>query len=215
MAYTREQLIEKIKGLLAIANDSRAYENEAIAAAAMAQKLMAKYNIEVVDIKDENDTEIVELTVDAGKGDKWKYRLATIIATNFCCKVATAHNQYIIFYGYKQHAEVAKTVYEFLFKLGNRFADRVYADYYKSGKPTKGVKNTYLVGYCEGIKSVLEKQCTALALVIPKDVKEHFESAIAGCKPKKARMTINNDREAYERGKREGKDAINSRSLEG
>lgn len=215
MAYTREQYIEKIKGLLAIANDKRTFENEAIAAAAMAQKLMAKYNIEAVDIKDEDDNEIVEMRVDAGKGDKWKFMLATIIASNFCCKVASMGHQFIIFYGYKQHAEVAKNVYEFLFKLGNKFADRVYADYYKQGKETKGVKNTYLIGYCEGIKSVLEKQCTALALVIPTEVKEHFKAVVAGGKTVKTSLTNNHDAAAYQRGIRDGKDAINSRAIEG
>ena len=49
----KEELIDKIKKLLALADSSN--PNEAAVALSRAQKLMERYNIEAVDLKIEND----------------------------------------------------------------------------------------------------------------------------------------------------------------
>lgn len=211
-----EKAIEIIKKLLVTANDKGASENEAMMAALKAQELMAKYDIQMADVEDESGSEeIVDGIVNVGKGNKWKYQLAGIIATNFCCKIYAHGSEYIIFYGYKKHAEVAKEVFTFLYNTGNKLADRYYAELYNRGESTKGVKNTFLIGYLHGIKSVLEKQCTALMLVVPKQVEESFDEKMAGCKTRKSSITISTSAEAYQRGVSEGKHIAQARSIEG
>lgn len=216
MAYTREQYIEKIRGLLAIANDTRADENEAIAAAAMAQKLMAKYNIDIasVETSDDDNEEIVSERIDLDGRYKWKYKLAIIISKNFCCKTFAMGNN-IVFYGYKMHAETAKEVFKFLYEKGNKLSNNYYYKCMKEGRQTKGVKNTFILGYCDGIKEVLDRQCTALMLITPKEVEEKFTVMMAGAKTKHATMKRSYDERAYEDGRFEGRSAMNQRAIEG
>lgn len=215
MAYTREQYIEKIKGLLAIANDTRADENEAIAAAAMAQKLMAKYNIDIasVETSDDDNEEIVSERIDLDGRYKWKYRLANIISKNFCCKTFVMGTN-IVFYGYKMHAETAKEVFKFLYDKGNKLSNNYYYKCMKEGRQTKGVKNTFILGYCDGIKEALDKQCTALMLVTPKEVEDKFNMMMRGAKMKDTTMKRSYDEQAYEDGRFEGRTAMNQRAIE-
>lgn len=213
-----EKAIEIVRKLLTTANDKGATEHEAMTAALKAQEIMAKYNINMADIEDEFESdseEIVDFGVDVGKGNKWKYSLAAVIANNFCCKTYRCGSQMIFFYGYKKHVEVAKEVFTFLYNTGNKLADRYYAELYNRGESTKGVKNTFLLGYLTGIKSVLEKHCVALALVIPQEVNKAFDEKMRGCGRKKTTMTTSGDRRAFDRGVSEGRSVANARSIEG
>lgn len=212
-----EKIIDKIRKLLAMTEENGASENEAMVAALKAQKLMAEYNLTVADIGDEESKKqtIAEVSCDAGKGDKWKYKLASIIATNFCCKTYVVDRRYIIFYGYEKDARIATDVFKFLFNTGNKLADRCYYEYYKKGESTKGVKNTYLLGFCQGIYEVLGKQCTALALVVPKEVKESFAQKMSGAKIIRNKLTMKEDTRAFEMGRSDGRSTANARSLEG
>lgn len=210
-----EKIIEKIKNLLDLSRNNP-NENEAMAAALKAQELMAKYHVDVRDVEGEELTEeIVRKQVVVGKGDKWKFMLSTIVAKNFCCKVYSLGNDTIVFYGYEKDAEIASRVFEFLFKTGNKLADRCYYEYYKKGKPTKGIKNQYLFGFCDGVKEILDRQCTALLIVTPKEVEESFKEMTKHMKSRTSRMTMQQDAHAYEKGLREGHDVANARSIEG
>lgn len=211
-----EKIIEKIKKLLVMTEENGASENEAMIAALKAQKLMAEYNLNIADIetKDEHTT-IVEESFDCGNGDKWKYRLANIIAGNFRCKTYFINKSHIVFYGYKSDAKIALDVFKFLFNTGNKLADRCYYEYYKNGENTRGVKNTFLAGFCEGINDVLGKQCVALMIVTPKDVEDSFADKTKNFKTIQNRMSINNDKRAFEKGRREGRSTANARSIEG
>lgn len=210
-----EKIIEKIKNLLDLANNNP-NENEAIAAALKAQELMAKYHIDSHDVEDVEITdEIIENSLIVGNGDKWKFSLASIIAKNFCCKVYYRGRVEIIFYGYRKDTEIAKSVFQFLFETGNKLADRCYYEYYKNNLPTKGVKNTYLMGYCEGIRSVLGRQCTALMIVTPKEVEDSYAEMTKHFSTMKSTIRMNGDNKAYEKGRTDGISTANARSIEG
>ena len=209
------RIIEKIRKLLAMTEERGASENEAMVAALKAQKLMAEYNLTIADIEDENaKNEIVEEGVDAGTKYKWKYRLANIIAVNFCCKVFIVGKSKVVFYGYENHAKIAKEVFSFLFNTGNKLANNYYYRCMKDGRDTIGVKNTFLNGFCDGIKEVLGQQCRALMLVTPKEVEEGFKKITSGSTPIRTTMKISRDAQAYNDGKFEGRSVANARSLE-
>lgn len=211
-----EKAIEIVRKLLAVVNDKGASEGESMTAALKAQEIMAKYNINLADVEDRSESEeIVDFGIDVGKGNKWKYQLAVVIANNFCCKTYFCGSQMIFFYGYKKHAEVAKEVFTFLYNTGNKLADRYYAELYNRGESTKGVKNTFLLGYLKGIKSVLEKQCVALVLVVPQEVNKAFDEKMIGSRLKRTTMTSSGDRRAFDRGVSEGRSVANARSIEG
>lgn len=212
----QEKILNKIKNLLDLANHNP-NENEAIAAALKAQELMAKYDFSVEDIDcKNNDLEISNMLYKDNEKHtmkKWKIKLSCIIANNFCCKVYRAGTN-VVFYGYKKDAEIALEVFRFLFETGNKLAVRFYNQYKKEGKSTKGVMNTYLLGFCEGIEKVLTKQCTALMLVIPKEVEYGYEEMTKGWKKTSTRLGYAQDQKAYETGIKEGKETATARGIE-
>lgn len=213
-----EKILNKIKNLLDLANNNP-NENEAIAAALKAQELMAKYNIELDQLDDKKETReiIKEVYYQSDKHEmrKWKIGLADIIAQNFRCKVYFMNKKDVVFYGYKEDAKIALNVFTYLYEIGNKFAVRYYNKCKKEGKETRGVMNTYLVGFKDGVAEVLEKQCTALMIVTPKEVTESFDEMTNGWKTIKSTLRLSGDTSAYSNGKSDGKDMATARNIEG
>lgn len=212
---TRERAIELIQKLLRTAQDKGASENEAMIAALRAQEIMAKYNVTITDVEDDEEDEIVKSGFSTGTGNKWKYNLAHVIADNFCCKCYWLGREKVVFYGYKRHAEVAREVFRFLYNTGNRLATNYYFRVRNAGRNTNGVKNTFLIGFTYGVKSVLEKQCTALMLVTPKEVEEQFNETIArGARTISNTINHSGSTEARKAGYQSGRDVASARYLE-
>lgn len=209
-----EKIMERIKKLLEITTANGATENEAITAALKAQKLMAEYDIELADIEDRDATpEIVKLQTDCGEGNKWKYKLHNIIAKNFRCKSYFIGNRYAIFYGFKQDAEIASQVFNFLYKTGNRLGDKAYNEYYAKYGAASGVRNGYLAGFCQGINEVLGKQCRALMIVTPQEVTNGFTEMSKNWGT--ISDTLRGTNALYDRGVADGRAVANSRAIEG
>lgn len=215
----REKILKKIENLLALAGNNPS-ENEAIAAALKAQELMAKYNIELAEVQDERPAEKIVMEKYMPKANchyvrKWRYTLANIIARNFCCKTYVINREITVFYGYEKDAKIAVEVFKFLFETGNKLADRYWRKCRKEGKETKGVLNTYLIGFCDGIKEVLDKQCTALMIVTPKEVEEAYAVHSKNFGTLSNKLTFSADGRAYAEGKTDGKATASARSIEG
>lgn len=212
-----EKILNKIKNLLDLANNNP-NENEAIAAALKAQELMAKYNVELDQLDEKKETrEIVkEIYYQSGKHEmrKWKLGLASIIAQNFRCKVYFLGGKDAVFYGFKEDAKIALQVFTYLYEIGNKFAVRYYNKCKKEGRDTRGVMNTYLVGFRDGAAEVLGKQCTALMIVTPKEVTESFDEMSKDWKTATTRLRMSGNVAAYSNGKRDGKDIATARSIE-
>lgn len=215
MDMNRDKIVEKINHLMAVASDKASSENEIISATLAIQRLMAKYDISSSDVADTDDTkrEIIEKRFVTGKGNKWKYTLANIVARNFCCKMYFLGKDEVVFLGYEDHANVAVEVFEFLFKTGNKFANREYVRARNNGRSTYYVKNTYLNGFLTGIKRHLEEQCTALALVVSKEVEEAYAEITKGTRTIKSNFTITRNEDIYNAGVRDGSNAITSKRL--
>ena len=216
---SREKILEKIEKLLALAGNNPS-ENEAISAALKAQELMAKYNIELADLEGKSlKQNIVEETYTPKANchyvRKWRYTLSQIIAKNFCCKTYSINRDAIAFYGYEKDTKIAVEVFKFLFETGNKLASRYYLKCKKEGRDTKGVLNTYLVGFCDGIKEVLDKQCTALMIVVPKEIEEAYTEHSKNFRRMNTSLTTSSDGRAYSEGKTDGKATATARSIEG
>lgn len=215
-----EKILNKIKNLLDLANNNP-NEHEAIAAALKAQELMAKYNIELDqldDAKSETREIVREVYRQSGKHEmrKWKVGLASIIAKNFRCKTYfMGSSNDVVFYGFKEDAKIALQVFAFLYETGNKLAVRYYNKCKKEGRSTQGVMNTYLVGFRDGVAEVLEKQCTALMIVTPKEVTESYEKMSRGFRSMRTSLSMSGDHNAYSNGKSDGRDMASSRSIEG
>lgn len=169
----------------------------------------------------ENIDSIVEKSVSIGTGSKWKYTLAGIIAKNFRCRHFFYGKSTVVFYGYEVDAEIAAETFKFLFKTGNKAATNFYnkmrneAVRYGRFFDGTGIKNCFLVGFLEGISEVLDKQCTALMIVVPQEVNKGYVERTKDAKKINNRIKARSyyAEESRAEGNRVGRNAISSRQL--
>ena len=211
-----EQIMEKVKKLLAL-SQSDCNEHEAISASLMAQKLLAKYNLDMKDVTGvEKEEEIEESMVEVGSGNAWKYELAFTVADNYCCKCYANASIRFYFRGYRSDIMIARQVFAYLFSVCKRLGQAYERDYRKNiSSNASGVYNSYCSGFVQGVKSELEKQCRALALVTPAPVKEDWEKYTKGFSSidSGSRLSMS-DYEAYEKGREDGRDALNAQYID-
>jgi hypothetical protein len=158
---TREKIIEKIRGLIALS--SSPYPAEAAAALAKASRLMLDYSIQPEEVKDVKD-EMVEMVEIIGTfGNKvqkaWMGYLAASIAQAFFCKVLWTRKVGIhprekelgvlwvaCFFGKKTNAEMAAYVYDQLGVKLLAMAEKAAHEYVEMLKG-KGIKDPFKTGY--------------------------------------------------------------------
>lgn len=211
-----EGVIRIINKLLALSDKSRNNsEQEAIAASLKVQKLLAKYNLTMADVTGERKDEPVEQSVaDVGTGKKWKYTLASVVADNFACKHFVVGTEQIVFFGYRADIVAARRVFIYLFKVGHKLATQYAKAYREENYGAEGVYNSFCKGFVAGVKKELDKQCTALAIVVQPKVKEEWEVFSADFGTLKNSGIAATNREAYNEGFVEGKRALNAQYLE-
>lgn len=214
-AEKREKMIDKIKKMLALAENNPSME-EGLSAALQAQKLMAKYNIHEEDVTlEEIKDEICSVFTQQKHNShllSWRKTLASIVAKNFRCKCYLS-GQDVVFRGYKKDAEIALEVYLSLYTIGNQLASKAYAEQKERIGTGKGAYTSYVTGFLTGVDEGLSVQCTALMIIVPKEVEEEYAQFSAGFKTSKTTLRVNNA-ELYNKGKAEGKAAVKSRSIE-
>lgn len=215
-----EKIIQTIKKVLELSRNNPS-EEEAKAAALKAQELLAKYHIDMAQVEDIDMSkveDIIEISVDV-PSKKWKYILSQIVADNFRCKHFYYGKGTVVFYGHKTDAEVAAETFKYLFDMGNRSAGREVDKVFAKTGTSAGVYNSFVKGFCDGVRDAFGKQCTALMLVVPKDVNESFtEKTKDWGTLKTGALSTRANRscaDAYVSGKEKGKDAVSSRQLEG
>ena len=213
-----EKMLTKIRNLFDLSKNNP-NENEAIAAALKAQELMAKYDIGIAEVEgvsiNKEIAHVVYSNTEKHEMKKWKLSLCTTIAPNFKCKVYLHNKTDVVFYGYKDDAMVALETFTFLYNTGNKLAVKYYNQQKKAGKPTKGIMNNYLLGFVEGIREALEKQCTALMIVVPKEVDDSFKDLSSAWGTKHNKMTYDPHDDAYKQGELDGKEVMSTKQIAG
>lgn len=203
-----ESIMNKINKLLALAESDN--EHEAISASLMAQKLLAKYNIDLEKIQaQDEDAPIEEVKADVGTGNKWKYLLADIVARNYRCKNYYYGSDTIVFHGYRQDIVIARRVYMYLFSVCKRLGRAYVRKEKEEGWNTAGVYNSFCTGFISGVDAELSRQCTELMIIVPKEVEEEFAKFSMDFKTRDTIMDLT-DWAAYDEGKFEGKKALNA-----
>lgn len=193
-----KSLLEKIKKLLSITEENGASEQEAISAALMAQRLMAKLNISETDLIDpiEEPSKDPIAGSAAVKRHEWQLSLARIIAKNFrCLHYLSSHIDPqrgrrvsdVVFYGHSQDAEAATLVYERLCvvakRLGNAYARKRCKELEAQsvGRVSQSsIFNTWISAFIEGVGSELERQSQELMIVVPTDVRRSYRILTKG-----------------------------------
>lgn len=167
MASKIEERLEKLLALTQSPN-----EFEAMKAAKAAQELMAKYNIQLSNLKHEQKS-VNGVTSMYGK--RYRFQLAKIVADNYGVKHYYINKMTVAFYGHAASVETAVKVYDYLHNMIHRLADSHQTKVWKKEHCTKGVYNSYVQGFLNGLKAELDSQCKALAIVVPPDVEEAYK----------------------------------------
>lgn len=174
----RSEIVEKIKKLLAHSVENGATEAEAVAFALKAQRLIAENDIEQWELGDEQRREVIEEESNVNLPRTWSRWLATIVAENFRCKFfldsveqGNRIKNHAVFVGYAQDAQAARIVFERL----RRVAERAGNASRKKYRNASLAYNSITLGFVEGVKEELEKQCQALMLKVPSDVSEYYK----------------------------------------
>lgn len=207
-------IIDKIQKLLNLSENNPS-SSEAESAMLKAQALMAEYNVSVAKSMDPEAVEkIVSVGCEHKKSFAYRGRLAGIIGENFGCAVYFMGGQ-ITFYGHKTSAYTAKEVFEYAYLLIYRNGSALYHKAKVAGERTVGVLNSYALGFLAGLKEKLDRQCVALAIVVPQDVKEGFAIAMKDAKAGKDRMQNSQfDFDAFRNGVKDGKNFTGKKPAE-
>ena len=213
----REKMIEKIRKMMNLAKKNTSME-EGLSAALHAQKLMMKYNIHEEDVELEEIRDEITSVFSQQKHNShllaWRKNLGAIVARNFRCK-CYMRGQDVVFRGYKADAEIALEVYTNLYTIGDKLGGQAYAEQKATTGSGKGAYNSFVLGFLKGIEEGLGEQCTALMIIVPKEVEEEFEEFSKNFKTSRGMAVNNVDGRLYEKGRREGKAAVKARQIEG
>ena len=202
---TKEEIIEKVKALLALGDTKRNNsEGEAQAAMLKAQELMAKYDISTEEVDEVESQEYAHEVCE----HKWDYAyrvpLANVLAKNFRCMVYM-HGKKITFMGHPSDAKICRATFEYAYQFIQRQGNRVYNRRYQMGLPTKGAFNSYARGFIQGLKEAFDVQCTALAVVTPQDVVDEFKEMSKNWKASTSRKLRATDSAVWNEGREDGR----------
>lgn len=222
----KQQIIDKIQKLLALANSDN--ENEAKAAATMAQSLLTKYNLTMTEVEQEPDkdkytSEFVE-TGRQRQDPAWKY-VQSLLREFFFVEIVQTKKKvevpggtvfwkdyknvhcYVMF-GQPHNVAIARYVRDFMMRS---FAD-LFVQYRKQTGAPATSRNSYYLGLFKGLheqlKNTKKKVETETGLVVVEDanleqfVKDSLEGKI---KTVPSKSVINNDPNAMNAGYEKGK----------
>lgn len=210
---TREALIERINKLLALADTSRNNsEAEAQAAYRKAQALIAEYNLNMDELNEDKE-QIVLMPATHSNNEGYRTRLAMVLAQNFRCRVMMCGNT-VNFLGYKTDAEICVKVFHSAYKLSHNRGLKLEREARKAGFSTRGVANSYWIGFCNGLKEILDEQCRALMIVVPTEVDKELKERAGGTYKGGMRNTGMRI-EQYMQGRQDGRDHMRAHYIEG
>lgn len=208
-----DDLLRKVKKLLALAAD--ASDEESRSALARAQALMTEHAITEADIfdyrKQNLSEEVIQTAVYEGRPHKWMYRLARIIAKNFRVKYFYSSNgsTQLVFMGLESNVQLAEITFQYAAgSIGYSAKTYMQRPEIKRKRKRKWqLKQDFIEGYLSALESLFDQQVVMngyeLALQLPDVVKE--EVAKIGLVTGKDVSHQVKDFEAYHNGYREGK----------
>ena len=221
-----EDVIRKIKKLLALANDGVNSE-ETDTAMLLAQKMMAKHSISMKDVEYGKEKEKTVIQGDGTAYTKlqwWMKSLSNIIADNFRCYSFIRHGYgktKVVFMGLDDDVEIAKMIYDFAVSAIKHYSNQYVKIRGISGDraTTIAVKNDYISGYMDGLRAKFKEQVQKeeFGLVLVKDalvVQEHSKMKFSNARP--STRSTSGDAKARQRGFADGKKfSHGNRGIEG
>lgn len=151
-----EKILDRVKKMLAIANDAGATEGERDNALRMSYNLLAKHNLSMADLPTEENNEVRERQDTVISADKWSRSLAQAVAKLFFCKyfysrTNTSGKDKHCFVGRQSNCITARYMTEYLIKSVKREAISRYSS------PTSPQGRSFCVGTVDSIRKRVEE----------------------------------------------------------
>lgn len=211
-----DKIMTRIRKAMNLSKDN-ANDNESQNAMLLAQRLMAKYGIDMSEVsnsEEETSNEMIdEAITEKGRTPNWKKLLAMVVANNFRCYSYTRTGfgkSRLFFLGMKGDVALAKEMFEFAISVLQNSV-RKYLKEQKSVRddynPT-GLRNDYISGFISGLESKFTEQVEELNLtpMLVKDdtLVDEFQSRSFRTK-KSSSVKRSHDGNAYSSGHKKGK----------
>lgn len=150
------KILERVKKMVALGNDAGATEAERETALRMAYNLLAKYNLSMADLPEDQSNEARERQDVVISADRWARSLAQAVAKLFFCRyfysqTGTSGKDKHCFVGRQSNVITARYMSEFLIKSVKREA----TSRYKS--PTTPQGRSFCVGTVDSIRKRVEE----------------------------------------------------------
>lgn len=209
------KILDKIQALLQKTVENGASQSEAIEAAKAAQRLMAKYHVDIVDIQEREesiDQEVLPVT------RNWQKSLAAAIAENTCCRYAVSVHRrkaVVIFFGKEADRKTAVQMFSMFLSLIKKGIAETRQYCKTRFGDTDNVEARYANSYITAIQEELGKQCRALALIPSDEVSKKFQQMYKICTTS-YKIKIRNTQAASAastRGYQDGKSAAMRRAV--
>lgn len=174
-----KQIINKIKKLMAIANDPSASDQEIQLSLYKANKLMIQHKIREIDLYDKRleEEEVVEVDLNY-KGSGYIHWSIQVVSEHFRCrsyyygKINRDNCEFGII-GLKSDVEILKPIVEgLIYYLNNNIMD--LKECYIGLEDFRIFKREYLKGFANGLKNVMNRSLIEMSL------DEKYEIAIIG-----------------------------------
>ena len=216
-----DTVLRKIQKLFALAGNN---PNQAEAEAAMlkAQEMLVANGLTQKHIEDYTSTNVKEDVVNEVFAEKkqkslkqWQLMLATVIATNFRCKILIwrgYRNSQLKIYGLNEDAEICKSTMEFSFVAFETMWTKFHKELVASGEAgfsrmsTSAMKNDYIRGFVKGLETKFAEQVQSkeLMIVIPDAVIKTHKQHMTGTYHAST-FRISGSENIYNRGFQDGK----------
>ena len=178
-----EKMLFKIEMLLRKTEENGCSPQEAANAAQLAQDLLKKYKLSIMDLPgDADDIEILEWDTTR----MWEAKLFWVIAKNMCCKChrhTENRKSKVIVMGRKTDLKAAKRLYDFLYQSvrdGVRKAKQKARTEYGSDK---GIETFYTDAFFEEVDNAMQLKSKALMLVVDEEVEDRYTKEYPNVRP--------------------------------
>lgn len=173
---TLDRVLERVEKLLALSTSSN--PNEAALAAAKAQDLLFKYNLQVHQLRGaERGTEFRNMGLEIGPAT-WKKRLVGAVArTNFCRCIIINGTDDVELVGEMHNIVIVSRIYGYLVDEIERLVERAWRAEPRAGRSARTWKDSFRHGAVDTVARRLKEQREAsvtadeatMAIVVVKD----------------------------------------------
>ena len=155
------KVIDRVRKMLALANDAAAAEGERDNANRMAYATLAKHNLTISDteVQETPEARKHEILERGGRGKSWEHRVCTAIAKLFFCEAFASSRGSVIkyyFIGKESNVITARGMCEYVIKSITREGRKLAISL---GYPHSG---SYWNGFCNGASVSLSTRCREL-----------------------------------------------------